>query len=228
MRFGQVEQFLHAGTEPDAEPFAASDRDQRLGQLEAFVERVGPGIEEGFQALQAVVLEQRSPDQRRRNQDRQEPEVAQARAAKPDHAQGDSHEQGGAAEIGLGQQKHDQQRGDPKRFADAEQARLHIVAMAHQIAGQVHDQDQLDHFHRLESGYAEIDPAARAVDAHADARHEDQQKQDEGEQKQQEGMLLDQRQFGPRNQDGETRTEAEKDQVTGQVVEGADLLVVGD
>ena len=36
----QIEQLLHARAEPDADPLAAADRDQRLRQLEAAVEAV--------------------------------------------------------------------------------------------------------------------------------------------------------------------------------------------
>ena len=54
VRLGQVEQLLHARAEADAEPLAAADRDQRLHELEAAVERVAPGIEEARQAAQAV------------------------------------------------------------------------------------------------------------------------------------------------------------------------------
>ena len=42
VRLGQVEQLLHALPEPDAEPLAAADGDQRLGELEAAAERDPP------------------------------------------------------------------------------------------------------------------------------------------------------------------------------------------
>src|SRR3546814_17761507 len=42
MRFGQVGQLLHRGAEADAEPFAATDRHQCVGQLVAAVERIRP------------------------------------------------------------------------------------------------------------------------------------------------------------------------------------------
>ena len=54
VRLGQIEELLHALAEADAEPFAAADRDQRLRELEAAVERIRPGIEECDQAAQPV------------------------------------------------------------------------------------------------------------------------------------------------------------------------------
>ena len=37
VRLGQIEELLHALAEPDAEPLAAADGDQRLRELEAAV-----------------------------------------------------------------------------------------------------------------------------------------------------------------------------------------------
>ncbi|MCU7376344.1 hypothetical protein PEC18_37640 [Paucibacter sp. O1-1] len=44
MRFGQVEQLLYRSAQAHPKPFAATDGDQRLGQLEAVIERISPGI----------------------------------------------------------------------------------------------------------------------------------------------------------------------------------------
>ena len=46
VRLGQVEELLDARAEAHAEPFAAAERDQRVRQLVALAERVGPGVEE--------------------------------------------------------------------------------------------------------------------------------------------------------------------------------------
>ena len=43
MRFRQIEQFFDAGAEADAEQFAAPEGDQRVRQLVAAAEGIGPG-----------------------------------------------------------------------------------------------------------------------------------------------------------------------------------------
>jgi hypothetical protein len=54
VRLRQVEQLLHARHQPLAEHAAGADRDQRLDDLEAVAERIGPGIEEREQPAPAV------------------------------------------------------------------------------------------------------------------------------------------------------------------------------
>ena len=68
VRLRQVQQLLDARAEADAEPFAAAERDQRMRQLIALVQRIGPRIEEVRQALQAI----RRGDQDRGERDRQQ------------------------------------------------------------------------------------------------------------------------------------------------------------
>ena len=89
VRFGQIEKFLHARAETDAEPFAATDRDQRLRQLESVVERMFPRIEERGETLDAVVLRQSPPTRAHRHRGNREiKQIAHARAAEPHHADG--------------------------------------------------------------------------------------------------------------------------------------------
>ena len=54
VRLGQVEQLLHAGHQPAAEDAAGADGDQRLDDLEAVAERIGPRIPERQQPAAAV------------------------------------------------------------------------------------------------------------------------------------------------------------------------------
>ena len=54
VRFGQVEQLLDARAQADAEPLAAPEGDQRVRQLVALAERVGPRVHEAEDALHAV------------------------------------------------------------------------------------------------------------------------------------------------------------------------------
>ena len=73
VRFGQVEELLDRGSQPDAEPLAAAERDQRMRQLVALAERIGPRIEERDQSLQPV----RRGDENRRKPDRQQQQQAE-------------------------------------------------------------------------------------------------------------------------------------------------------
>ena len=68
VRFGQVEELLDRGAQPDAEPLAAAEGDQRMRQLVALAERIGPRIEERGEPLQPV----RRGDEDRRETDRQQ------------------------------------------------------------------------------------------------------------------------------------------------------------
>src|SRR5499427_619404 len=54
VRLGQVEQLLDSRPEPHSEPLAAPERDERVRQLVAAAERVGPGIHEPEDALHAI------------------------------------------------------------------------------------------------------------------------------------------------------------------------------
>ena len=72
VRLGQVEQLLHAAHQALAEHAAGADGDQRLDDLEAVAERIGPRIHERQQAPAAIVglhqdhVERRQRQQRRR------------------------------------------------------------------------------------------------------------------------------------------------------------------
>src|SRR4029078_6726429 len=75
VRLGQVEKFLHGAAEPDAKPFAAADRNTRVRQLETLLERIGPWIEERSQALDAIVLAESRPRDRRNRERAEQREV---------------------------------------------------------------------------------------------------------------------------------------------------------
>ncbi len=110
VRFGQVEELLHAVAEADAEPFAAPDRDQRLRQLEAAAVGVGPGVEEARQAPQPVGRgdgEQREESGGHRGH---HDDVAQPRPRDEEHAETGGEEHRGGTEVGLSEQQHRHQR----------------------------------------------------------------------------------------------------------------------
>ena len=114
MRFGQIEELLHALAEPDAEPLAAPDRDQRLRELEPARVRVGPRIEELRQALEAIGRGERERAEREAADECPEQEVAHPRARDEQHSKARRREHDRRAEVGLEQQQH-------RRRADQEQ-----------------------------------------------------------------------------------------------------------
>ena len=54
VRFGKVEELFDAGAQAHAEPFAATERDQRMRELITLTVRVCPRIEEPGKALQPI------------------------------------------------------------------------------------------------------------------------------------------------------------------------------
>jgi hypothetical protein len=110
---GQVVELLYARTHAHPGDLAATDRDQRLGELEAAVERIGPGVDEGHHALQPVGLHGSEGQQRQAGQTQHE-QVLPGRAGQPDHAADDGHQHHGRPHVRLleqdaGQQADDQQ-----------------------------------------------------------------------------------------------------------------------
>ena len=107
VRFGQVEELLDARAQAHAEPFAAAERDQRVRQLVALAERIGPRIDEAGDALQAIRRgDQISSTKRDRQQHRRGPRTGASRGRRgtgsPMRDRDDHHER---AEVRLAQQQ---------------------------------------------------------------------------------------------------------------------------
>jgi hypothetical protein len=98
--------------------------------------------------------------------------------------------------------------------------------MTHQVAGDVHHQDELHRLDWLERGHQQIQPAPRTVQAHAQVRHEHRQQQHERQQHQVERVFLEQLQFGAHRQAGSDHAQSEKHQVLAQEIERAHVLAV--
>ncbi len=84
-------------------------------------------------------------------------QIAHARAAEPDHADGHADDQRRAAEIRLREQQHDEHDGDADRLDHAEQLACTLFSMAHQIARHIDDEQQLHRFDGLEADEAQIE-----------------------------------------------------------------------
>ena len=110
MRLGQVEQLLDARAQPDADPFAAAERDQRMRQLIALVQRIGPRVQEVRQPLQAIRRGDQDRGERDRQQQREAEEQAPVEAAEEQDAERDRDDDDERAEIGLEQQQSADQR----------------------------------------------------------------------------------------------------------------------
>ena len=115
VRLRQVEQLLHAIAEPDTEPLAAADGYQRLGQLEAAVKRVGPGIEECRQALHAIRRGHGQSGQRHTGHTEHAAEMPEPHTGDEDHAHGRCHQDHGGTEVGLHHQQQRRQYQDGQR-----------------------------------------------------------------------------------------------------------------
>ena len=153
-------------------------------------------------------------------------QVERPRAAQPHHADGDRDHQRGRAEVRLRKQQQHDHAGDQHRLEQAQEFRFHIFAVAHQVAGDVDHQNEFYRLDRLERGHQQVQPAPRAVDAHAEVRHEHRQQQQERHRQQRERILFQQLQLGAHRQAGREQTQAEEQQVLLQEIERADVLAV--
>ena len=177
VRFREVEEFLDARAEPDADPFAAAEGDQRMRQLVAGLQRIGPRIQEARDALQAIRRDQDQRDEaddEQHHQAREQPPVHPAEEQQAHRDDGDDRER---AEVGFPQQQRagEQHHGGHRQEALAEAA--HERRLAHRVVGGVEDDGELREFGRLEVQPHEPQPAAAAVHLRAEAGHEDDDEQ---------------------------------------------------
>ena len=184
VRFGEVEQLLDRRSQPDADPFAAAERDQRMRKLVALAERIGPRIEERDQALQAV----RRGDQNGRKTDRQQQQEAEeeppVETAEVQDAERDRDDHDERAEVGLEQQEaaHDDHHREERQEALDQRLPQRLLGMqerrlAHRVARGVQHDGELHELGGLQVDHGQRNPAARAVDRLADARDEHERQQ---------------------------------------------------
>ncbi|KAI3478034.1 hypothetical protein L1887_60086 [Cichorium endivia] len=177
VRFRQVELLLHAVAQADAEPFATTEGDQRLGQLVAGAELIGPGVGEGNQTRHPVGLGLDQDEHCAHRQHYHQAEAEQPHPAEEQHRCRGAHHHDRGAEVRLHQQQAGHGQEDNERFEEAHPALAHFLLAAHQVAGEVDNDEDLGNFRRLHVEEAETDPAHRTVHFAADPgnQHRDQQ-----------------------------------------------------
>ena len=105
MRFGQVQQLLDARAEAHAEELAAAERDQRMRELVALAERIGPRVEERGEPLQPVRRRDEDRAERDRQQRREPEEQPPVETAEEQDAERDRDDDDERAEVRFQQQQ---------------------------------------------------------------------------------------------------------------------------
>ena len=217
MRLGQIEKLLHAAAQPQPQPFAATESDQRMRQLVTLAVRVGERIHEAEHALQAVRRrpdENDEADQQHHHQPGEHPPVE---SAEEQDAHGDRHDHHEGAEVGFAQQ---QAAGQDHHCRHRQEALLEVVherSLARGVVGGVEHGEEFHQLGRLQVGEAERDPAAAAVHFTADPgdQHHHQQQQ-AGEEEVGRGLLPDAHRY-LEGSHGEGETDADEDRLADEV-----------
>ena len=183
VRLGKVEELLDARPEPDAEPFAAPEGDERVRQLVALAVRIRPRIHEPEDALQAIGRRNDEDGERAREEHREAGEEPPVEAAEEEHRHGDRRDDDEPAEVGLAQQ----QRRDERHHAEHRQEPLaevvHESGLAHGVVGRVEDDEELHELRGLEARHTQRDPAPAAVHLAPEARDEHRDEERRAEEK---------------------------------------------
>ena len=177
MRLGQIEQLLDTVTQPQAEPVAATEGDQRLGQLVTGVVLVRPGVGETGDTLQAIGFRHRQHDRARPDDDQDQQEPPQRRPRKQQHPHDAAGQHHDGTVVGLENQQKANQRHYRQRAHERPPASAHLGQVALEIAGDIDDQAQLGDFRRLDIDDAERNPAPTTVDLATDDQDHEQQQQ---------------------------------------------------
>src|SRR5207248_37931 len=147
----------------------------------------GPGGKERAQPLQAIRLRDGEREDDHGGQAAQRGELAQARARREVHREGDDHDDDRGAEIWLGDDETDDGGGDEDE-RQRDPPRADLVALAAEPRGEVDDERKLRQLRWLKSeAAAEAKPPRRAPRAHADTRDQNGPEQDESEKKERHG-----------------------------------------
>jgi len=179
VRLGQVEQFFDAAAQPQAQPFAAAEGDQRVRQLVALAVRVGERIHEAEDALHPVW---RGKDQQHKadHQHHDQPgKQLPVEPAQKQNAHGDRNNHHKGAEVRLAQQQGASQHHHRSHRQEALLEVVHEGGLARGVVGGVQHGEKLHQFGGLQVGEAERDPAAAAIDLAPDSgdQHHHQQQQ---------------------------------------------------
>ena len=183
MRIGQVEHFQAAIAQSRTRHAAGPEGNQGLPLLQAFIEpdRLGSGIKEGGNAREALRVVQRRVDQNRQAGDKHGHEPEQARPAHEHDARRGQTDQGGRTEIHLHGDQTDEQSDGAERHDKPAEKTFRFVFVAVIPPREENQRGDFGQFAGLERSEPEIDPAPRAVDPHADRRHEAENEQHGGQ-----------------------------------------------
>ena len=190
MRLGQVVQLLDARAEADAEPLATAEGDERVRQLVAAAERVGPRIhvaEDPLHAIRRSEYEKRESGAEHGEQREEMPAVHAAEKKHREGARGNDHQ---GAEVRLAQQQpRDEQHHDQHRQQTVLEAFQHAMP-AHGVVGGIKHAGKLHQLRRLDAEHRQREPATGAVHFAANARDEDRdEKRDAGDKEQRRQAL---------------------------------------
>ncbi len=179
MRFRQIKLLLHAVAQPDAEPLAATEGDQRLGQLIAGAELVGPRVSKVGQTRHPVRLGLNQHHHRGDRQDHHQREAEQADTTEEQHGRRSAHHYHGRTEVRLHEQQTGHRQQHDERLEEAHPAFTNFLLLTDQVAGKEDHHKHLGDFRRLHVERAEADPAHRTVHLASDSRHQYQEQQAE-------------------------------------------------
>ena len=179
MGFRQVELLLHTVAQAHAQPLAATEGDQRLGQLVAGTELVGPGVGKGDQTRHPVGLRLHQDGHRRHRQHHHQGEAEQPDPTQEQHRGGGAHHHHRGPEVGLHQQQASHGQQHDERLEETHPAFAYFFLTAHQVACEVDHHEHLGDFRRLHVERAEADPAHRTIHLAANARHDHHHQQAE-------------------------------------------------
>ncbi len=119
MRLRQVELLLHAVAETNTQPFTTPKCDQGLRELVARTVLISPGIGEGDQPLQSVLLRLYQNEHRADSEQNQQAESNQADAPKEQHGDRRAHHHHGRTKVRLKQEQHGHGKQNQKRLEEA-------------------------------------------------------------------------------------------------------------
>ena len=211
MRLGQIEQLLHAAAQPQPQPFAAAESNQRVRQLVALAIGVGKRVHETEDALHPVFRGENQQGKSDQQHQHQPGEDFPVQPTEEQDAHGDRHNDHEGAEIGLIQQ---QRTGQHHHRSHRQEALLEIVhegGFARGVVGGIQYGEKLHQLGRLQVGEAERYPAATAVDLASDAGDQHHHQQQQSRKKKKRGRLLPYPHRHLKRTDADAHTQCDED-----------------
>ena len=173
--FGQIEELCARGAQADAEDPAAAQRQQRLDDVKAGVQRIAPWIDEGEDSRAPVGTCEHGQRRERYRRERNRREVHQARASREQHCEGRKEERlavpisgslsARTVTIAIGTQSGKRPRESEVMRSPRTKSTL-----------KKDHQSQLGELRRLQAQSGGSQPAPTAVYSNADVRNEDEEK----------------------------------------------------